>query len=351
MLRLKSFGHTATDFENLVVLEGESNRLFWLESVTLLSSPPDWFDLFINDYHISHVDRVISKKENKYFFYLFEHPLRGGDQLTFGPKRPPPPVINTRLLILYHDLPDTAELLPESSPFPYNPYTPPFPWPPFSPTPDPPWPPYPPDPPWPPYPPLPPIPPFPPADEEDFVYRDFAQVPEFKTPIPVTFSQKNRLKNTPYVSSALRPSFFPPDSFVRRANVNIDYTRNFSHVLAEGVFNTIPLRCTETGQLITTNVKDDYTVLSYTHDHANYTDYFFPMPFTHLTLKTGAAAWKLKVLTVYNWLSKYDVSNMDEISLDANAESFLPFYAVGFSLQCPTASGGSPQTITGMLEF
>ncbi|GAI13354.1 unnamed protein product, partial [marine sediment metagenome] len=87
------------------------------------------------------------------------------------------------------------------------------------------------------------------------------------------------------------------------------------------------------------------------HDHANYADYFFPMPFTHLTLKTGAAGWKLRVLTVYKWLSKYDVSEMDEINLDASSESFLPFYAVGFSLQCPTASGGSPQTITGLLEF
>lgn len=351
MLRYKSFEHTAAIYKNMVLLEGEAGRLFWVEAVFQLAGPPDYFELFLNDERIALVDRLYAQATNKYFYYMLEHPLWSDDLLTIKIKRDPPPVIDTHLLILYHDLPSTVGELADSTPFPYNPYFPPWPYIPYPPTPDPPTPPYPPDPPWPPMPPGPPIPPFPPLPEEDIVYADFVDVPGFKTPIPITFSQKNRISNTPYVVSSLRPSFFPSHSLGKRATVPFDYTRSFSHLLAEGLFQTIPLRCTETGQLISTNTKDDYRVLSYTHDHANYTSYFFDVPFTHLSLKTGAAAWNLKVLTVYNWLSKYDVSEMDEITLDASGENFLPFYAVGFSLQCPTASGGSPQTITGLLEF
>lgn len=355
MLRLKSAFFAYDDPEKRVVLTGEPGRIYHIDAIYADLNVSTFLSVHINDVFIAELWLKLKLWAPRVFYFVIEHTLGPGENLIFQQYGAIPGDLTCH--ILYHDLPITVTSIPDSYPYPYNPNFPPFPWILIPPTPvdpippEPPWPPWPPEPPEPPFPPFPPWPPIPIEPYEELPYPEFEDVPDFKTAIPINISQKNKLLKNPYVTSSLRPSFFPRQSSGKRSQTQFNFTKAFSHQLAEGIFNTIPLRSSETGQSISTNTKDDYKVLSLTHDHSNYADYFYRMPFTHLTLKTGAVAWKLKVLTVYNWLSKVDISEMDEIDLVADKESYLPFYAIGFSLQCPTASGGSPQTITGMVEF
>lgn len=357
MLRLETAFFDCNDRDKRIVLTGEPGRIYHIDAIYADLNTSTALFINIDDVFVADLWLLLKLWAPRVFYFVFEHTLGPGENLIFQQWKDFPGGMDLTCHILYHDLPSTVTSIPDSYPYPYNPNFPPYPFILIPPTPvvpvdpDPDWPPTPVVDPWPPWPPDPPWPPYPEVKYEELPYPEFEDVPDFKTAIPITISQKNKLLKTPYVTSSLRPSFFPSQSSGKRSQTQFNYTKAFSHQLAEGIFNTIPLRSSETGQSISTNTKDDYKVLSLTHDHANYTDYFYMMPFTHLTLKPGAAAWKLKVLTVYNWLSKVDISEMDEIDLAADKESYFPFYAIGFSLQCPTASGGSPQTITGMVEF
>lgn len=349
IVKISSYGYTS-EGDSRVVLKGIPNRKLWLDCIYQMYSPPDPMLFYLDGNLIEESRNIVQASTNHNFYWLMEHPLYSGSELVYEPFRVPP-VMDTRLVLLYHDMPFDAEVTKESSPFPYFPFLPPYPYIPYTPTPmDP----------TPSRPDLPEvdivipefiIPPYEPVEPEEFEYIEMEDLPPFKTAIPLTFAQKNKITHQPMVTSQLRPSFFPTVSTARREKVSADYTKTFSHLLGEGIFNTIPLRASETGQLITTNTKDHYQVINYQHADANYQDYSFELPFTHITLKTGAAAWKVKILTIYKWLSLYGVQDMDEIDLAADTESFFPFYGVILSLCCPTASVPSPQTITGMVEF
>ena len=349
IIKISSYGYTASTDTHLV-LKGIPNRKLWLDCVYQMKAPPDDIIFHLDGVEIQKSMNIPQASANHNYYWLQEHPLFSHSEFTYTPWRVDPS-INTRLVLLYHDLPFDAEVTQESAPFPYFPLIPPYPFIPYTPTPIPYTPPYPPIEPEPPFPPHPDVIPYDPSVLEEWEIIEMEELSPFKTAIPLTFAQKNKITNQPIMTSSLRPSFFPSASMARREKVAPDYIKTFSHILGEGIFNTIPFRVTETGQLISTNVKDHYQVIDYEHTDANYHDYAFELPFTHLYLKTGSAAWKVKFLTVYKWLSLFDVQNMDEIDLAASSESFFPYYAVILSLCCPTASGGSPQSITGLIEF
>jgi len=352
MLRVKSIIIPKNDIAEHSLLWGVQSRLYWLDALFINAADIRYMYLSVNETLIAQIEPEVSVPANNYFYYVLEHPLIPGDRFIFQQD----PIgggafTDTLIHVLYHDLYLTTKEIPPSYHFPYIPDIPYYPYVPVPPSPVDPNPPYPPLPPEPPYPDIEPVPPFEPEEPEILVIPVSEEVTDFKSPIPVTFAQKNTIKHQPFVTSALRPSFFPKLSYAQRAKCAFDYTRSFSHLLAEGAFQTLPLRASETGQLITTNTKDDYRVISHQHSDANYHDYFLQIPFTHITFKTGPEAWKLKILPVYRWLSRYELTNMDEITLEASTTSYFPYYAISYSLKCPTASGGSPKTITGHIEF
>lgn len=348
-IKISSYAYTAEE-DSHVVLTGIARRRLWIDALYQMAAPPDDIKFYIDGTLIDYSQNIPQSSANHNFYFLLEHPLDAQQELIYEPFRVPP-VMDTRLVLLYHELDADQEVEIESSPFPFFPVIPPYPYLPYSPTPFDPTPPYIPIPDEPPIDPNVPIIPYDPVPVEDWDYAELEDVPYFKTPIPIAFTLKNRISNQPFAVSALRPSFFPSASTGIPTKVGPNFQKTLSHLLGEALFNTVPLRCTETGQLITTNLKDDYQVLSYQHTDADYHDYFFYLPLTHISLKTGTAAWKVRIFTVYKWLSQYLITDMDEIDLAADTESFFPFYAVAVSLSCPTASGGSPQTITGMVEF
>jgi len=351
MIRIKSLSVGKTDLTKKHILSGEKGRLFWLDAFWCNEFEDRFFYLWLNDMLILQCKPEWIHPLNHYFYFLLEHPLFYGDRLTFQQSGYGGPTVDTLCHFMYHDLPEDVKTLPESYPFPFLPWVAPYPYIPQPPTPEPPQPPYPVLPEEPSWPDFPPEPPFDPVEPVEVEPPELEEVPDMKQYIPLTLAQKNRIIKTPYVTSSLRPSFFPSNSFGVRAQSSFNFTRSFSHLLAEGIFSTHPLRVSETGQVITTNVKDDYKVISHEHADTNYHDYFTDIPFTHLTLKTGAEAWTVKILTVYRWLSKYDLTDMDEMILAASTTSYFPFLAAGYSLKCPTASGGAHKTITGLLEF
>lgn len=348
-VKISSYAYTAEE-DSHVVLTGIPRRRLWIDALYQMAAPPDDIKFYIDGTLIDYSQNIPQQAANHNFYFLLEHPLDAQQELVFEPFRVPP-VMDTRLVLLYHELDADQEVETESKPFPFFPVVPPFPNVPYTPTPIQPTPPEPVIPVEPIIPPGPVIPPKIIVEVEDWDYGELEDVPFFKTPIPIPFTLKNRITNQPFALSALRPSFFPTAATAIPTKVGPNFQKTLSHLLGEALFNTVPLRCTETGQLITTNIKDDYQVISYEHTDADYHDYFFYLPFTHVTLKTGTAAWKLRIFTVFKWLSQYLITDNDEIDLAADTESFFPFYAVAISLSCPTASGGSPQTITGIAEF
>ena len=357
MLRLKSQWIECNDRDRHVMMFGEANRIHYLDALYINVYVGTKLFLWFNDFPIAEIEFSMQMYAKKLFHYPLEHLLLEADNLSYQQWKEFPGGADVVFSILYHDLPSDIEKLPDSYPYPTNPNLPPCPYIPVPPTPpppndlEPPEPPYPPYPPFPPWPPYPPYPPIKPDEYKEWKPSDFEMLPDFKPAIPISMLKKNALVSAPYITSRLRLSFLPDSSFAQRSKLSLDYQKTFSHLMAEGIFQTVPLRATETAQLITTNVKDDYKVISYEHTDALYHDYYFELPFTHLTLNTGTAEWKLKILTVYKCLCRFLITDMDELTLSADTESFFPFYAVGISLQCPTASVAEPKTITGMVEF
>ncbi len=357
MLRLKSQWFDCNDRDKHVIMTGEPGRIHYLDYLHYNAGTGTRLYLWINDIQIFDIDLIHQIYSDRMIYYVLEWALLEGDTLSCQQWKEFPGGDDVEFAILYHDLPPDIGELPESYPYPTNPNVPPYPYIPVPPTPppvndiEPPEPPYPPDPPYPPWPPFPPFPPIDPDVYKDYVPPDYEIVPDFKPAIPISILKKNALVSAPYITSRLRLSFLGDSSFAQRSKLSLDYQKTFSHLMAEGIFQTVPLRATETAQLITTNVKDDYKVLSYTHTDADYHDYWFELPFTHLTLKTVSDEWNLKILTVYKWLCRFMITDMDELTLAVDTTSYFPFYAVGISLKCATASGGSPKTITGMIEF